>query len=107
MYTDKTAPKLKANATVTYPVHVTLLNFTNEFRRYSIDDGHTLTGLLPLSTAAQIDCAAGEEDEIKDFCKVVSLSDKLSSTNDKDGTDVKHDFICKRMEMILSPLETI
>lgn len=55
VYTDKTATTVKAFATVTYPVRVTLLNFTNELRRYLSDNGHTFAGLLLVSTAAQLD----------------------------------------------------
>lgn len=50
MYTNKTATILRSNAVVTRPVHVVLLDVAEEFRRHLINDGHTIVGLLPVST---------------------------------------------------------
>lgn len=51
LYSDKTATTLKASATVAYPVHLVLLNFTAEYRRHLIDHGYTIVGLLPVSAS--------------------------------------------------------
>lgn len=40
---------LKENDVAAYPVRVMFLNFTKQFCRYLIDDGHTLGGLFPVS----------------------------------------------------------
>lgn len=45
---DNTATPSKTDATVAYPVHIVLLNFTKEYRRFLIDHGHILVGLLPV-----------------------------------------------------------
>lgn len=50
VYSDETATTLKEKATVDYPVHEVLMNFTKELRQYLIDHGHTLAGVLPVST---------------------------------------------------------
>lgn len=57
VYTDNTVTTLKANATVAYPVHVTHLYFTKEFCWYKIYYGDIIAGLLPVSTAAQVNGA--------------------------------------------------
>lgn len=44
--TDKIAVTLKAIDMVVYPVHVVLLTFTNDYRRYFIDHGNTFIVVL-------------------------------------------------------------
>lgn len=54
VYSDKTATSLKSNPTNVYPVHIVVLKFIKEYRRYSIYHGHTLHGALPVSTFKNI-----------------------------------------------------
>lgn len=87
-YTDKTANTLKANATVAYPMHVALLNFTKEYFYYLVNHEHTSTVLLPLPTAVQVDYEKSVDEENVDAGKAFPLLVKLPETSDKDGRDV-------------------
>ncbi|MEM9680053.1 MAG: hypothetical protein AAF901_06985 [Bacteroidota bacterium] len=46
-YTDKSMTTLKSSGLTFYPVHVTLLNFTEEARNFMITNGYTVVGYLP------------------------------------------------------------
>lgn len=48
IYTDKISTTLKINSLVAYPIHFTLLNVSDKFRRYFIDHAHTLVCFLPV-----------------------------------------------------------
>lgn len=61
-YSDRTMTTLKANATVPHPVHVILLNFSEEFQRYLTYHIYTFVGLLPVSSSD------AEHDHIFDDC---------------------------------------
>lgn len=60
-FTDKPTTRLKANATVVYPVLVGVLDFNLDFRRYVIDHGHSFVHLSPVSTST-----SHENDEVED-----------------------------------------
>lgn len=47
-YGEKAATTFNANAIVLYPVHMVLMNFTREFHRFSIYNGHGLVSNLSL-----------------------------------------------------------
>lgn len=83
--TDRSTTTLNANATVAYPVHATLSNFLNEYRRYPIDHGHTFIGLLPVPTARQDHHASIDETlerkSVFDVSPVVPLLDELHQTS--------------------------
>ena len=49
VFTDKTVAALKANSFAAHAVHVTFMNFTKEFRRKMIQEGHTVVGFLPVA----------------------------------------------------------
>ena len=48
-YSDKAAVSLKSNGFRFYPIHITLLNFTDELRRRLISSDATILGYLPVS----------------------------------------------------------
>lgn len=50
-YYNKTATSLEFNALAGYPAHMVLLSFTKREKRYLVDHGHTLLGLLPAEAA--------------------------------------------------------
>lgn len=54
VYTDRTAKILKANATVTYPGHLVLLDVLKMFLRFLIHHGHTLVAFLPVAATKKI-----------------------------------------------------
>lgn len=51
VYTDKTETTPKANDTIAYPVHSSLLRFLKELQQYLNEDSNTLTGLLSVSSS--------------------------------------------------------
>lgn len=48
VYSDKSQTTLGAHALFFYPLHVTLLNFTEEWRRANISSGRTIVAYLPV-----------------------------------------------------------
>lgn len=52
VYKDKTATTQKYNASVTYPVLMTLQNTANEFLCYADDHKYKIERQIPVSTAA-------------------------------------------------------
>lgn len=48
VYSDKTQSSLRANAWTMYPVHLTLLNFSEEDRRSFVISGQSIIGFLPV-----------------------------------------------------------
>lgn len=64
-----------------HPVHVVLMNFTNEFSRNLIDNGYTFAGLLPVSISNT--CIKEEEGIRKrgiDFAPVLNVFGTMSSS---------------------------
>lgn len=55
IFSDKSQTSLKAGSLVFYPLHVTLLNFTEEWRRAHITSGRTITSYLPVTFSAEGD----------------------------------------------------
>lgn len=51
IYSDKTSIALRANVTVTYPVHIVLRNFAKDFGRFQIYHRHIIAALLPGSVS--------------------------------------------------------
>ena len=49
LYSDKTCTSLKASALQFYPLHITLLNFSEDHRRKCISNGETNIAFLPVS----------------------------------------------------------
>lgn len=60
-------------------------------------------GLLPVFTAAQVDCGEGGEDVNEDVDKLPLLADKILSTKDRYGIDMKLYILHKAIKTILSP----
>ncbi len=52
LFTDKTVTSLKASGMVAHAVHATFINFSKDFRRFLIRNGHTIIGFLPTSSIA-------------------------------------------------------
>lgn len=51
LFSDDTSTTPERNATVAYPICDVLLNFSEELKRYRIDDHQMFEGLLPVSTS--------------------------------------------------------
>jgi len=100
---------LKSNAMVAYPVHVVLLNATPSFRRWLIDNGHTLVGFLPVEFLP--DDTYGDGDD--EYCdadgdvSVVQLDDFITHTSNKTGRLLKLEMLHKSMKKILEPLRAL
>lgn len=106
-YTDKTPSTLKANGIVGYRLHLTLLDFSREFRLYLLDDFHTLVGLLQDSTSelpnSQENIDLGEERELVSS-SIVLPTDSLTATYSKDSRDVTLHILHDNMRQILQSL---
>lgn len=93
LYHDITAKTLKSNAIVAHPVHIMLLNFTNELCRFFIDHGNTLVGLRPFSTFERVN----EQDKTDDSLDksillsvlVVPFSSVVAVTAHRDAREGK------------------
>ena len=55
LYSDKSQNSLKSSSFQFYPIHITLLNFSEEHRRESIVQGKTFLAFLPVEFFAYID----------------------------------------------------
>lgn len=101
VYTDKFATTLKANATVVYPVRVTLLSYTSEFCCYLAEHGHTFAKLQPVSAAAQLYCVEEGADGSEDVDELAPLLCQLLTSNDKARRDVILHVLHKVIEIML------
>ena len=107
IYTDKTATTLKSQSLVGYPIHVTFLNVTIQFRRFLIDHGYTLVGFLPVGFQdAQSDSDADNltfhnESKTDD---IIDINDHVPLTSSSRGRNDKMCSLHNAMTMILAPL---
>ena len=107
IYTDKTATTLKSQSLVGYPIHVTFLNVTIQFRRFLIDHGYTLVGFLPVGFQdAQSDSDADNltfhnESKTDD---IIDINDNVPLTSSSRGRNDKMCSLHSAMTMILAPL---
>lgn len=54
LYSDKSKTSLSDNAFTFYPIHATLLNFSEEYRRHLISSGQTFLAFLPVKFYKQV-----------------------------------------------------
>ena len=90
LFTDKTHTTLKASSVAAYPVHLTLQNFSDSFRRICINSGVSIIGYLPVET---IELEDPEEDV------------HIPQTSMTDGRTKKLEILHSAMKVILSTLE--
>lgn len=85
VYMNKTETTLMENAIVVHPVQVVLLNVIKELRRYSINHGETLSGLLPISVTLpdEIDTTADDTDMKRE--EIEPLRGKIRPTSDRNA----------------------
>jgi len=106
LYSDKTAMTLKSNAMVAYPVHLVLLNASPSFRRWLIDNGHTLLGFLPAefhNDDIQVEDLEEESRKVG-ASNVIELNDYIRHTTEQSGRVLKLEMLHKCMGRILQPL---
>ena len=89
LFTDKTHTTLKASSVAAYPVHLTLQNFSDSFRRICINSGLSIIGYLPVETI-----------ELEDPEEV-----HIPQTSMTDGRTKKMEILHSAMKVILSTLE--
>lgn len=78
MFYDKNATKLKSMEVVANPVHVVLMNFSPSRRHWSLGDGLTLLGFIPLTMER---C---EDNRDSETVRPKSLTYWLTITNEVD-----------------------
>ena len=112
IYSDKTAMTLKSNAMVAYPVHVVFLNTTTSYRRWLIDNGHTIVAFLPVQYYSDpVDGdptgeGMGVINDSGDYVDgVVGLSDSIRQTSDARARIDKLKTLHAAMSLILKPLQ--
>jgi len=91
---------------VAYPVHIVLLNAKPWFRRWLIDNGHTLVGFLPVEFQGEDGGFDEDDDEVdRDGTgNVVELDDFISHTSEQSGRILKLEMLHKSMERLMQPL---
>ena len=90
LFTDKTHTTLKASSVAAYPVHLTLQNYSDSFRRIEINSGLSIIGYLPVDTIEMED----PEDEVH-----------VPHTSMTDGRTKRMEILHSAMKVILSTLE--
>lgn len=110
VYFGKTATTLKANATVAYPVHIVLLNFTKEYRRFFIENWYTLVRLSPIF-ASKCNEAGFDNETIDGYYRyeeerVIPVNDELHQPPKRHGRDTEMEILQGALQRILKPLST-
>ena len=90
LFTDKTHTTLKGSSVAAYPVHLTLQNYSDSFRRIVINSGISIIGYLPVDTIEMED----PEDEVH-----------VPHTSMTDGRTKRMEILHSAMKVILSTLE--
>ena len=110
IYTDKTVTTLKANALVAYPIHIVFANATVKFRRFLIDNGHTIVGFLPVEFRTFVDSWFDiDKMDVVDELEVVNnthvpVEDFVPHTSSSRGRVAKLETLHKVMLLIFKPL---
>lgn len=94
---------LKANALEAYPVHVVLINSTNEFRPYLVVHKYTLAAMLPVSSSDICSQEIYGNDKsyinLAPALNVVALCNGVPATIKMNGRQLKlqrlHDAMCR------------
>lgn len=73
LFSDKSQTSLSSGSVQFYPLHVTLLNFTEEYRRRHIMNGDTIVAYLPVRYDIKNVQDDGEEQRVKENSKVSRL----------------------------------
>lgn len=105
VYTEKSAPGLKANAIGAYSVHLVMLNVLRTYCRNLFGHGHTVVALL-LLLVSEIrtnteDTMAALKQLHMPFSAVVPLSDKRLFTNSRGATYKKLRVLQRAVHKIL------
>ena len=89
VFTDKTVAALKANSFAAHAVHITFMNFTKEFRRKMIQEGHTVVGFLPVALEKSELEPASQIDNGQEFINY-NLLQKIEAEESNNNTDHLH-----------------
>lgn len=108
MYTDKTSKALKTNSLLSNPIHVTLINFSDYFRRHLIDHGHALLGFLLVGFQKRYSDYIDQDDidmngELTGEAPL-QVSDYIPLTSYSTGRNQKMSSIHQAMKMAQRPL---
>lgn len=63
LYSDKSSTTMKASGLVSYPIHITLLNFHKEYRNTCIMSGETILAYLPVNISPHEESIVEESGE--------------------------------------------
>lgn len=94
-----------------YPVHLVLLYFTKDFRRFLVDHGHAKVGLFPYLVSKSV--VETRDDDTAEDCDgkykgtIIPLTDDLYQTAKGHGKDIKIELLYTAMERILEPSSTV
>ena len=89
VFTDKTVAALKANSFAAHAVHITFMNFTKEFRRKMIQEGHTVVGFLPVALEKS-DIEPSPDIANREHLINYSLLQKIVAEEDNNNTHHLH-----------------
>ena len=94
LFSDKTVSSLGVSAFTAYPIHLVLLNTTPERREWLINNGLTLIGFLPASSASEDDDVDGDIPShaakncgSADDIQLIHLSDGPQLTSSSSGRE--------------------
>lgn len=113
LFSDKNASSLKVPAQVAYPAHAWLFSFSNEYKQWLEQSGHSLVAFLPIEYVDKQQCANNDLAEMEEFLyryfsfALVEVEAWIPVTYFYDGRELKKSVLHKAVSIVLPDIDRI
>lgn len=111
IFSNKTASLLKVSASIAYPFHVVLINFSNVYKRWLVQSGHALVTFFSVEFATEQQKVNKELSEMEESfyeyssSSIIAERDWSPVTSSSDKREPRTRTLHKSMSIKLSNME--